>query len=163
MKNNIINLTANESFIAATVGIRRRISSIYKSKIGNYEREDVNINKRGWGTDVESAAAELAVGKYLNIYWDFSVNTGKAPDVGEFQVRQTELDYGSLIFRDGDNTNEKYILVVGSIPTFKIIGWIYGYSCKQDKYLKNPHNTTEAWFVPQSDLLSMDTISMIAK
>jgi len=42
--------------------------------------------------------------------------------------------------------------VVGTAPEFRICGWMKGMDMKQDKYAKNPHGRSPAFFVPQKDL-----------
>ena len=72
-----VSLTNYEIFLAAMVGVRRKIASSDYSKASTFIDPQV-----WWGSDIESACAEMAVAKALKIYWDGSVNTYSAPDVG---------------------------------------------------------------------------------
>jgi len=91
--------------------------------------------------DVEGAAAEMAVAKYFGVYWYPSVNSGKAADVKNFQVRSTNHKNGKLIVRENDEKNEQYILVTCNVQKFNIIGWIWLNDAKQDRYTKMSYLT----------------------
>ena len=136
-----IELTLYEMEMAATVGLKRRADSIAKKRKGH---------KRGsWSKDIEGACAEYVVAKALDKCWNGSVNTFKEiADVGDIEVRHTELTDGSLIIRTGDDPEAVYVLVTGACPTFKIRGWIKAKDGMDRKYMKNPGNAGVAFFVP---------------
>lgn len=142
-----VSLTKNEIYTAAMVGVKRRIVSYSFDKTNKFINPEV-----WWDMDIEGACAEMAVAKALNIYWDYSINTFSAPDVGLFQVRHTKISYGKLIVRPQDSDSETFILIVGSSPDFEIIGYMTGKEAKQDKYLSDPHGKAPCWMVPQGDL-----------
>ena len=143
--------------MAAIVGVRRKIHSL-----GSKDTNHVGNKKFGWQEDIEGACAELAVGKAFNIFWNGSVNTYKAPDLsGRLQVRYTELDHGSLIFRGNDNVNDNFILVTGLAPNYIIRGWLKGCDAKQDEYIKYPDDKIPSWFVPQNKLLPIGQLISI--
>jgi len=142
------------------VGIRRQIES-FKAK----EQNEAHNPKYGWHIDIEGACAEMAFAKHFGLYWDGSVNTFKAPDVGLMQVRSTMRLDGGLIIRPKDEAHERYALVVGSTRCpneltggrpgcgyFVMVGWMLGSDIKQDKYLAFKDSDTPAWLVPQRDL-----------
>lgn len=135
--------------MAAYVGVARHIRSYKLSQTNKVQNKDF-----GWHTDIESACAELATAKYLNLYWDGSVDTFKLPDVGNFQVKHTQHPGGSLIIRKDLDPNYFYILVTGSSPSYALRGLMLGRHCMKEKYLSNPHNTKkgEAFFFPQKQL-----------
>jgi len=146
-----VKLTQYEADMAAQVGLRRHIESIYK---GRYDH--LNNGSTGWNEDIEGAAAELAVAKLYGVYWDGSVNTFKKSDISfKVQVRSTHLREGKLIVRDKDPDNDVYVLVTGQIPTFKVQGGMAGHQAKQKEYLFNPPGVRQskpAYFVPIKDL-----------
>ena len=133
--------------MAATVGAMREISS-YKSRFTN----PVQNKDFGWHIDIEAACAEVALAKHLGVFWDGSVGTGKAIDVGKYQVRHTPRENGALIIRPRDSDFEQFVLVTGVAPDFIIRGWILGVDGKVQKYLRDPNGKFPAYFVPQSDL-----------
>ena len=69
--------------------------------------------------------AELAVAQYLELPW----NEGKRtkPDVGRnVEVRQTRFDDGLLTLHSWDKLERIFILAVGRLPSYRLIGWIPG-------------------------------------
>ncbi len=139
-----VKLFPHEIEMAALVGLRRRMESL------NFK--DTSQGKHLWEQDIQGAAAELAVAKHLNRYWDGSVNTYKRGDVGFLQVRSTPLLDGSLIVREGDADNDVFVLVVGSIPTFRVVGSISARDAKDTSFRRAPNGRPAAYFVPQSAL-----------
>jgi hypothetical protein len=143
-----VTLTSSEVFLASMVGARRRIAAVYQNQSRDvFAGEDFN-----WQTDIEGACAEMAVAKALGIYWSGPVNTFKAPDVGEFQVRHTRLQSGSLIIRPSDRDVERFVLVTGKIPRFVVHGWILAADAKKERFLTAPNGKPSCWMVPQSEL-----------
>ena len=146
-----IKLEAYEIYMAAMVGMRRRISIMAKTGFKNTNK--THSKDFGWHTDIEAACAEMVVAKFLGMYWDYSVDTFKVPDVGGIQVRHTAYDTGCLVIRDADSNDEIFLLVTGSSPEYFIRGWVTGYSGKKDEYLRYQDTPGgEAWFVPQESL-----------
>lgn len=140
-----IELTPVEMMIAGQVGTMRRV----KSRQMGLKDKDLSSWKASWGNDFDGAAAEMALAKYLNVYWDGSVNSFKQPDVGEFQVRSTNLLNGRLIIRPNDAVDDEIFVLVltGEIPTISIVGWFRCGDAKKEKYWDD-----NAWWVPQEDL-----------
>jgi len=143
-----VTLTPSELFVSSHVGCLRHISSIQR-KLPNI----VAGSKDDWNSDVDGASAEMAVAKHLGVYWNQSVNAGKAPDVLEYQIRSTSHRNGCLIIRERDKVDATYILVITNPPIFKIIGSIHSTIAKQDKYWRKADDMgVGAWWVPQCDL-----------
>ena len=153
--NGRIILTPYEIVLAAGVGVRRRTASI---RLKNKDHDHFSGSGVGhWDVDIEGALAELAFAKHMDLYWDGSVNTGKAADVGGYQVRHTLHEDGCLIVRQRDSIDDRYALVTGNhIDGYLVRGWRFGYEATTDDYLRNPGNKEPAWFVPQSDLWVCD-------
>lgn len=147
--NNQIELTGYEIYIGACVGVARRLASLKRG-----ETNKVNNLDFGWHSDIEGALAELVVAKLLGIYWNGSVNTFKAPDLAQIQVRHTQHANGSLIFRPGDATEDRFVLVTGTHPDYIVRGWLDGADCNLDEYWRDDVPKA-AWFVPQRALRDM--------
>lgn len=145
-----ITLSWHEIYMGACVGVTRRIASLKRSQTNKVNNVDF-----GWHSDIEGACAEIAVGKLLDRHWDGSVNTFKAPDVGNLHVRHTQRPDGSLIIRGADGDSDRFCLVVGTHPTYSVLGWIAGGDAKTESYERNPGGSHSAWFVPQSALHPM--------
>ncbi len=141
-----VKLLPHEIEMAAQVGIRRRLESL------NFTDRYGYLGKDAWEQDIQAAAGELAVAKCLGLYWDGSVNTLKRGDVGRLQVRSTSLPNGSLIVREGDTGDDLFVLVIGSIPFFRVVGSMYARDAKSDTFRRAPNGRPAAYFVPQSAL-----------
>jgi hypothetical protein len=137
-----IKLTPYELMQAGQVGLMRRVSSI---KEGYDKNKHATISD--WATDIDGAAAEMAVAKHLGIYWSGHVRSFKAADTGPFQVRSTSHRNGCLILRRNDSPNESYALVVSSPPIYSIVGLMLASDGMVNRYWRN-----DAWWIPQSDL-----------
>lgn len=110
-----------------------------------------------WQNHIEGACAEVAVSKYLNVYWPASVNTMFSPDMGKYEVRCRSNHNWDLIVREKDADDLMVILVTGSAPNFIIRGWIRAGEAKQAKWIKDYGNYQRpAYFVPQSALKPLE-------
>lgn len=144
-----VRLTEVEMEMAAFIGAKRRAESRAKDRKQGPGYDEA----AAWRNDIEGAAAELAYCKAVGIYWPGSVNSFKGPDCGKkTQIRQTHHLNGSLIVRNKDNPDHFYVLVVGTCPYFKVVGWIRGFDAKKNEYLRAPGGDNPAYFVPQKDL-----------
>ena len=151
-----IRLTMNELLMAAIVGLNRRMKSMRKSTVTDAYTDNKFVP---WYTDIEAAAAECALAKYLNIFWDGSEGTFKAPDLGDdIQVRCSSYAQAHLIVRDKDDGAHRYILLTGEGLNWDVRGWMFGYDAKKDTYFRQSESTNAAnsWWVPQSDLEDVD-------
>lgn len=148
---NIITLSREEALQASTMGVKRRLTIVFKD-IKSTHHNGSAINNNWWLNDIEAACAELAFAKFIGEDWVGSVNTFTAPDVGDsWQVRYTNMEDGCLIIRQKDKLNmkQKFVLVTGSIPCYTIKGYMNGEEAFKDEYIRNPNNSNPAWFIPQ--------------
>jgi hypothetical protein len=141
-------LTWREVAIGADVGVARRIRSMAN---GRQERFDPS---RGdpWGRDINGACGEMAVAKFLGVYWGGHVDTFRDADVGaRIQVRWTSRDDGDLFVKPQDDPAHTFVLVTGFPPNLVIRGAFRGADAKQDDRwdasLPEP-----AFKVPQTEL-----------
>jgi len=95
---------------------------------------------------------EVVVCKYLNIYFDGSVNTFHKPDAinhdgTPLQVRGTKGT--RLVFRKSDNPEEVFIAVSRlDQNSFIVQGWMKGMECMAAGLYEDPHERgAPAWFV----------------
>jgi hypothetical protein len=140
-----ITLDHAEHKRAAIVGYRRLEASRHL--------KDRRIARKSILEEIDSSGGELAAAKAIGVPWRGDVNTFKQADVGKrTQVRTTILEHGSLIVRRGDKATDVFVLVIGSIPTYRVAGWMLGRHAKDDDFLRNPGSIERAWFVPQSRL-----------
>ena len=146
--SNEIVLTESEMLTAALIGARRQLGALLAGRVPG-----AGFTGLGWDVHVEGAAGELAFARFRNLYWSGSVGTyRRGGDVGPIQVRtRSRADY-DLIVRNTDRSEDIFVLVIGTIPRFEIIGWIRGGDAKQPQYLKRHGDRPAAYFVPRSAL-----------
>jgi hypothetical protein len=153
-----VTLTVPEFFTAIEIGKMRFLASEFVGM------NNAKTKKRDWiarmKDEICGACGEMSLGKASGRWFVASVNTfHRVPDCFEdSEVRGTDLPNGSLIVRDDDPGERKYILAIVSAPTVALAGWMYGHECKRDEFLRNPNNDREAWFVPQRCLRPMDEL-----
>lgn len=110
---------------------------------------------------IESAGAEKAVGKLLNLDWHASVNTfGEGcADVGEsIEVRYRRNLY-DLIVRDHDPEDRIYVLVWGEMPKYVVMGWMWGSDAKKPEFRANHGDHGPAFFVPAKHLHPVEELT----
>ena len=154
--NNLIALTSQEVGYGVRVGGFRHYFALQQNKKDSHGYDGEN----GWQIHIEGALGEIAVAKFLNIYWDGSVNTWKANYLKGIQVRTRSKNYYDLIVRDNDNDESTYILVIGTNGSYNIVGWITGKSAKEEKWKKTHGDRPAAFFVPQSELNDMSLLNI---
>lgn len=145
----MIELSPSEIQIALLVG------GICQTESMRQALKNAHGYKGALGLDIhiEGAAAEMAYCKARGVYWSAGVNTFKAADVGrKVQIRSTKLKDGCLIVRESDHDDHYYVLVVGQIPTFEVVGWMLGRDAKRPEWKRSPEGREEAFFVPQNKL-----------
>lgn len=147
-----IDLSNAEVGNACMGGMRRNISSIRDGRKDNH-----GLSGPGWNEHIVGAIGEMVVAKALGIYWSAGVDTFKDPDLGvDIQVRCSDQPMASLIVRDDDKDDHRFVLVVGVLYRFHIVGWMYGDEAKQQRWYKNPNGRGFAYFVPQTELKDME-------
>lgn len=142
-------LTPEEIFMGVQVGARRQVLSM---RDGLQNRDGHIAN---WDDEIEGALAEVATAKHLGVWFDPSNGKYKAKDVAQYHVRQTKLENGRLIIRPTDPEGD-YLLVIGSLGTYRIAGWIKSSLAKQSPFwVELDNGRPGCWMVPQGDLLDL--------
>jgi hypothetical protein len=150
-----ITLGLRERIMAANVGQMRRLTAMRRESVDSHGAKDL-----GWDEDIEGAAAELIVAKYLNVFWNLETDVGD-PDIGtNIQVRWTRRHDNSLIVRPSDPADHFYVLVTGQMPTMTIQGFILGLEAQDAAWLRSPNGRAAAWFVPSEYLASIDELPL---
>lgn len=106
------------------------------------------------------ACGEIAVGKASGEFFVPSVGTfHRVPDcLSDCEVRSTDRTDGSLIVRDNDHDDRRYILAIVTDDKVNLVGWMAGGDAKKPEWRRNPHGHREAWFVPQSSLRPIEEV-----
>lgn len=152
-----VTLTWAEVLLAASVGVMRNVQSLRnKCDPGTAGVDDT------WTRNIEGAAGELAVAKYLNVCWSGEIGNYRAADVGPYQVKtNTSRRLDDLILRDTDPTDSLYISVLSFLPRFVLCGWITGLDGKQECWLREGAPGRPAYFVPRRLLLPLAELPRI--
>jgi hypothetical protein len=151
-----VTLTWAEAAVAAQHGIRRHLASLELGLTPNAGTPE----KDHWRSHIEGVAGEMAFAKATGKYCPFTLNTFKAEaDVDKFyEVRTRSRDDFELYVRDTDHEERPYILLRGTLPTYDLVGWIWGYDARQVAWWKNHGGYGFAWFVPDKALRPMETL-----
>jgi hypothetical protein len=148
-----MRLDSGEIKLAAYVGMMKRAGSM---AAGLRDRHGLDANACGgigWTLDIEGAAAELAFAKSRGLYWPALCDdpAGLPGDVGIAEVRQSADPEAHLILHESDHDERPYVLVIGQIPEFRIVGWIRGAEGKRPQFWRT-HTGRPAFFIPQGVL-----------
>lgn len=160
---NVI-LTWAEMLTAYHIASQRRIMNMKKGLAGKYGAPEKEGSEE---LDIVSTRGEMAVAKGLNLYWSGSVGDYGAVDVGGcVEVRTRTKDWHALIVHPEDKDNAPYVLVDASkMPTFRLVGWLYGKDGKADKFWSDPSGKNRpAFFVDQRFLRPIQELTdMLSK
>ena len=144
-------LNSNEQKIAVLIAEQR-----YKTN------REMGIKNRKAGsqstyqTEVEGVGGELAFGKAFNLYPDFSTTRGdydlKIADT-TIDVKTTHYFTGRLIVPTTKNISDcdVYVLVVGEMPNYTIVGWLQSQHIINDEHRGNV-GTGPVYLAEQSEL-----------
>lgn len=141
-----LKLSEAEIFMGALAGVTRCIK-------GMRSLDDRYGVDRTWDIDIEGCLAEMALAKFLNLYWR-GINKVKGTDVGEkTECRSTSYLNGRLILHEDDDDDTRYWLVTGVLGHYHIRGWILGCNGKAERFWQDPTGKNRwAFFVPQNEL-----------
>lgn len=153
-KSNEVTLNWHEAAMASEIGRLRHLSAIKNGRRGRN-----GFAGGGWQEHIEGACGELAVAKFLGIYWDGSIDAFDKPDVGSYEVRTRSKPEYELIVRTNSKDASIFICVTGQCPTYMIRGWIEGKDAKKTEFLSNHGGFSPAYFVPHSALMPMSQLS----
>ncbi len=161
MQAPTIRLTFAEMQIAAQVAIQRVVQNL---KVANGQKAgDDRVNRYGsndkdiWQRAIQGCFGEMAIAKYLGIYWTGAVGDWSANDVGEFEVRCTHHLSGSLIVHKEDPDDKTFALVCGRGPDFRLPGCIKGAIAKREGIWRTDTGRP-AFFFPQGNLSHIETL-----
>jgi hypothetical protein len=147
---------------AAFTAVRRQVEWLKQGKRdrGRTGRQD-GLYNQNWTESVIGVCGELAFAKARGLYFDHSVNTFKAPDVGGAQVRtRTKAEYELIVSPDAKD-DEWYVLVVPvQLPRrFRVVGTIRARDAKRDEWLQTYGGGPPAYFVPHAALRPLPALA----
>lgn len=141
-----IRLTIDQARLAAYGGADRRLEQLYGRRAGT---RDLTGNL--WQMDIEACSAEEAFAIHQGVFWTPTRLPDPDGDVGAWQVRHTLRPDGGLIVKRTDRADARFVLVIGQLPVFNVIGWIDGADAMQDRFWR-PDFAVPAFLVPQTQL-----------
>jgi hypothetical protein len=150
-----LTLTWTELSFAMQTGVRARLDCIRRDARPRYGAAE---GEAGFELGMFSAPGEMAVAKYLNLYWSGANGIYGAVDVGGergVEVRTRSKHRYELPLHDDDEDSFAHVLVTCEDPReLWLVGWIYGRDGKLQKYWKDPAGggVTAAYFIPHCDL-----------
>ena len=114
----------------------------------------------GLTAHIDGALAEVAVAKWLGVFWDAAVGRIGGDDVGKLGVRSTRHWNGRLRLHHTDRDDRAFVLVVNQSPRFLLAGWMYAGYGKREEWWADPSGDGRwAFFVPQRFLAPMAMLS----
>lgn len=147
----IIQLNGFEIATGAINGVLRQCRAI-KQRLPNSYAAD---QQQAWDYHIEGALAEMAVAKFLDLYWTGIGHVRGQADVGQMhEVRHRTTD-ADLCVRPKDEPEREYWLVYGKYGRYEIKGYKRGSECKVDTYRQLSNKNGEQhtfYFVPASEL-----------
>ncbi len=145
-----ITLTLGEYIGGIAIGLARQIGAVTLKLPSNCTVE-VDIPRH-----INGACAEVAVAKFLGLYWPMGVNVFKAPDIGEHtEVKRSYITTDKVhLIVDEDKLDDRkdFVFVTGTLPNFVIRGWLAGAMVCQEKYRRVGADGKVAYWVPLADL-----------
>lgn len=152
-------LEYGQQVLATTIGGWRQNSAMRDGRADAY---GVAHAIEGFAIHLQGACAEVAVARYLDVFWDGSVGAIDPGDVGRVEVRSTIPDTNRLVLHPTDRDDAAFVLVTGCTPRLTLRGWTIGRDGKQEHYWQDPtgHNR-HAFFVPRSILRPMDELRLL--
>lgn len=154
MRRPVVTLTTHELMRAVIIGVQRNVSAIERNATPSHGRDKALA---AWNENIEGAAGELAVAKYFGVADEWNGNFGdfQAADVRDLEVRTTSWQTGRLIIHPSDPGARRFLLVVGTAPTFKLVGWMMGATAKREEWWVELQSGRPAYGVPQSALYEL--------
>lgn len=158
MSDKRIKLNYHELVLASGVAVARRAANCI-----NERRATHGAPNGPWERDLFGCQAELAVAKYLNLFWSGTVGDFGAPDVGGVvEVRTVQDPARRLILHPDDRDDAPFVSVVADAPHFLLRGWIMGKAGKRMEWWSDPtNNGRAAFFVPTAALHPMPNLQLL--
>lgn len=149
-----VELSWAEIWLAVQAGNLRRLNGVKHRRAEPYGARPT----AAWNDDINGSIAELALAKYLDVFWSGTVGRIDLPDVGVLQVRsKTEQDHRLVILRSDDDA-KPFVSVFVGVPTCHLCGWMHARDAKRAEWLLPDPSKPDRFFVPNSELLPVDLL-----
>jgi hypothetical protein len=143
-----VTLTSYELALGAFAGSMRQVENVKRGRRASYGAGHDN----DWQLNIEGVLGEMALAKFLGIYWS-GKGEFRGPDLGgEIEVRTNARDNGDLILHPKDLDDRPFWLLTGRSGSYVVRGWLLARDGKRPEYWRDPVGGRPAFFVPQSVL-----------
>ena len=132
----LVQLTKDELERAAFGGVQRRLAGIFQNRRSTHP-ETPDWKQQWWESNVIGAIGEYAVAKALDLPWNPTIGRVDARDVGEYEVRTTQLPEPVLRYRVHNDPTSKYILCSYKRDKVLIQGWLTGQTVLDLGYMEH--------------------------
>jgi hypothetical protein len=144
-----IELTSPEIMLAAQAGVMRQVENLKRGEGLNTQGYD---ERNPWQIHIEGCCGEMAVAKYLGLYWKGKGKRGE-PDVADMEVRTRPFHDADLILYKKDSPSRIFWHVTGVNGIYMIHGWIIAHEGQEEAFWSDKYNNGRpAYFVPNIDL-----------
>jgi hypothetical protein len=117
---------------------------------------------KGEGYDIHTLGVlgEMTVCAVMGWYYNPTINTFKAPDVGvNIDVKTRPRHDWDLIVRPGDPEDRVYVLVTGRKLDFQVRGWVYGHEVAALGWWgAKDGERAPCWWIGQDRLRPLETL-----
>lgn len=144
-----ITLTKVEVEIGVRIGVMRHLNALREGR-----KDAHGLNGDPWEFHIQGACAEMASYKAIKYYWSPTIDVRKelGGDGGPYEVRRRSHQKHDHLIRPDDLVDPPHILACGSLPKFRVVGWILGKDARRDEWWHDYGNRGFAWWPPQADL-----------
>lgn len=106
--------------------------------------------------DQDAVGAEIAAAKFANVWPAAFASVGSdnnGEDVGGAQIRSTRHETGRLLIHPEDRDEQIFVLVIGALPTYRLVGWMRASDAKRPEWWDEEKMwRCPCWAVPQDAL-----------
>jgi hypothetical protein len=149
-----VELTWSELWLAINAGVLRRLNGVRNRREEPYGARPT----AAWNDDINGCIAELALAKYLGVFWSGTVGRIDLPDVGILQVRsKTETGHRLVVLRSDEDT-KPFVSVLVGLPICHLCGWMFARDAKREEWLLADPKKPDRFFVPNISLAPMQSL-----
>lgn len=158
----IVPLTTGEHMVAWHVASMRRTNNTYR---GYKDAHGAESSQNADEIELMGVKSEMAVAKWLGVFWDVVINDTKTADVGDVQVRSIKDPNRQLILHKPDETNgkkkdlpdQRCMLVLVGETACKMLGWVRIGNFQKKEYWNTTLLHDPAYLIPQRYLNPIST------
>lgn len=152
-----VTITADEAMAGAAVAALRQIRVIQKERLSDHGSRSWRRQRDRWANQIHGTFGEIAFAKAINRAWTPGGGHISDGDVGEYEVRATEMDNANtcIFIYEGDDNDKWYVLAVGHFPEFHFPGAIKGRDGKKVEWWNENANPPCYW-VPKQVLVPIE-------